>query len=327
MKAKVTVAIAMYNVEKYLSTCLDSVIKQTYENLEVIIVDDGSPDSSGQIAEEYAQKNKRIRVVHQLNSGLGGARNAALDLATGEYITFVDSDDYLMPDFVEYMVNLIERENAEIAISKNCFTTSDRRQVNSDSYETYTSEQAVTEFFLPNIRLGAWNKIYNLKFLKDHALRFVPELKTGEGLQFITLAAYHAKKISVGHRKVYVYRINNSTSATSKANVERQGIGSLETMEYIRKHLQMRTPVEKKAFQWHLWSCHKYCLRQIVESRTESVYPELYSKCIDYLRSESWNVISAPISLRHKMVVLAEIISPVLFAKMQIFKKNMRQGK
>lgn len=100
----VTIATSMYNVEEYVVQNIESLLAQTYKNLEIILVDDGSPDKSGEIADFYASKDSRIKVVHQNNTGLGGGRNAAIDIATGDYITFVDADDYLCPDFVEYML-------------------------------------------------------------------------------------------------------------------------------------------------------------------------------------------------------------------------------
>ena len=155
----VTIATSMYNVEEYVVQNIESLLAQTYKNLEIILVDDGSPDKSGEIADFYASKDSRIKVVHQNNTGLGGGRNAAIDIATGDYITFVDADDYLCPDFVEYMLSLIITQNADMAISKNCFTTSDMEQVKTLITETYTPEKAMEQIFFPNIHPRAWNKI------------------------------------------------------------------------------------------------------------------------------------------------------------------------
>ena len=113
----VSVIIPIYKAEKYLSMCVDSVLNQTYQNLEVILVDDGSPDNCPAICDEYAQKDKRIRVIHQKNAGLSMARNAGLDICTGDYITFVDSDDALHIDFVARLLAACEDNSAEIAIA------------------------------------------------------------------------------------------------------------------------------------------------------------------------------------------------------------------
>ena len=115
MDSLVSVIVPVYKVEKYLSKCLDSIVNQTYKNLEIILVDDGSPDNSGKICDEYAQKDSRIKVIHKENGGLSSARNAGLDIATGEYIAFADSDDSVHLDFVEKLYRAIKEENADIA--------------------------------------------------------------------------------------------------------------------------------------------------------------------------------------------------------------------
>lgn len=112
---KISVIIPVYNVEAYLRRCVDSVINQTYKNLEIILVDDGSPDNCPAICDEYANRDKRVRVIHKENGGLSSARNAALDSGlTGEYVTFVDSDDWLATDAYEYCIKLINKTSADV---------------------------------------------------------------------------------------------------------------------------------------------------------------------------------------------------------------------
>ena len=112
---KITVIIPVYKVEPYLRKCVDSVLVQTYTNLEVILVDDGSPDNCPAICDEYAARDNRVRVIHQQNAGVSAARNAGLDIATGDYIGFVDSDDWIEPDMYETLYGMIEEKNVEIA--------------------------------------------------------------------------------------------------------------------------------------------------------------------------------------------------------------------
>lgn len=113
---KVSVIVPVYNVEKYLRRCLDSIINQTYQNLEIILVDDGSPDNCGAICDEYAVKDQRVRVIHQENGGLSAARNAGLDCISGEYIVFVDSDDWISEIMIESLLERCLAENADLAI-------------------------------------------------------------------------------------------------------------------------------------------------------------------------------------------------------------------
>lgn len=320
----VSIVVPMYRVEQYVGQCIESLISQTYKNLEIILVDDGSPDKSGEIADAYALKDSRIKVIHQCNKKLSGARNSGLDVAKGEFVTFVDSDDYLCQDFVEYMLSLIEKTGAEIAISRNCYTSYDQKQVSQDFITELKPEEAAAEFFYPRITLGSWNKMYDMGFLIKHHFKFVPELKTGEGLEFITRVALAANKIVAGNKKVYVYRLDNVTSATTLANVERQGKGCLETMDYIKEHLDLTSPIIKKAYGWHLWSCHAYCLRQIVESGTEKKYGQLYRNCIDYLRKHAPVVFFSNVGIKQKVKVILTFISPVGVTKIHIYKKKRK---
>ena len=116
----VSVIVPCYNVEQYLSKCIDSILNQTYHNLEVWLVDDGSPDRCGEICDEYAQKDARIKVIHKKNGGLSDARNVALDVMTGEYVVCVDSDDYITPTHIEGLYHLIEKYGAEVAVNNSC---------------------------------------------------------------------------------------------------------------------------------------------------------------------------------------------------------------
>ena len=113
---KISVIVPVYKVEDYLKRCIDSIINQTYRNLEIILVDDGSPDKCGDICDEYAGKDNRIKVIHKSNGGLSDARNKGIEVATGEYIGFVDSDDWIESTMYERLLNLIKKYNADIAI-------------------------------------------------------------------------------------------------------------------------------------------------------------------------------------------------------------------
>lgn len=113
---KISIIVPIYNVEKYIRRCIESILNQTYTNFELILIDDGSTDSSGVICDEYANKDNRIKVIHKENGGLSSARNAGLDIATGEYISFVDGDDYIAEDMIEKLYNSITGNNADIAV-------------------------------------------------------------------------------------------------------------------------------------------------------------------------------------------------------------------
>ena len=113
-KTLISVIIPVYNVEEYIRTCLDSISSQTYSNLEIILVDDGSTDKSPGICDEYQERDSRFRVIHKKNGGQSSARNEALDIAKGEYVSFVDSDDWLESDMYEVLINVINETGANI---------------------------------------------------------------------------------------------------------------------------------------------------------------------------------------------------------------------
>jgi glycosyltransferase involved in cell wall biosynthesis len=120
----ISIIVPVYKVEKFLSKCVDSILNQTYRNIEIILIDDGSPDNSPAICDEYAEKDNRIKVIHQRNAGLAGARNAGLAICRGEYIAFVDSDDYIEPNMMEAMLNAAVNNDCDI-VRCNCATIKD----------------------------------------------------------------------------------------------------------------------------------------------------------------------------------------------------------
>ena len=154
MSKTVTVVIPIYNVEKYLNRCIESVIGQTYENLEIILVDDESPDNCPQICEDWKNRDNRIKVVHKKNAGLGYARNTGIDCATGEYICFVDSDDYVAADMVEKTYKCAEQYNADIVLYGYNVVDSNGKKVKEcipKPYKTFYKNEEIQKYVLPNM--------------------------------------------------------------------------------------------------------------------------------------------------------------------------------
>lgn len=168
---KISVIVPVYKVEAYLPKCIESIIGQTYENLEIILVDDGSPDGCGAICDEYAAKDDRITVIHQQNAGVSAARNAGLDAATGDYIGFVDSDDWIEPDMYEYLMQAVLTNHADIA---SCAFSRDRdsnalvcEQIDAVVTGTEAISMLIREKRIIEV---LWNKLYRAELWKE--LRF-----------------------------------------------------------------------------------------------------------------------------------------------------------
>lgn len=189
-EALVSVVLPIYNVEMYLERCIESIVNQTYKNLEIILVDDGSPDHCPQICDEWGKKDSRVRVVHKVNAGLGMARNTGIEYATGKYICFFDSDDYVKTDTIEKTVGLAEKVNADIVtfgysnVDNNGLVKSE--YVPSTVKEIFHGKE-VQEEFLPDmlaerkesvnkrLHMSAWASLYSMKLIKESGWKFVSE--------------------------------------------------------------------------------------------------------------------------------------------------------
>lgn len=317
LSSLVSVIVAIYNVEAFLPKCIDSIISQHYQNLEILLVDDGSTDKSASIIDYYQKQDSRVKAIHEPNAGPAKCRNTGIENATGDFIVFVDGDDYLEPDYVDYMLGIQQQTNTDMVASRNCFFTGDSKQVIDDDIVVMSPDEATAEFFYPRIRLGAWNKMYRRSFLIENNLHFIEEFRAGEGLQFITAAATISNGVGMGCRKVYHYRINNAGSATSKPDVERQGIGALNTVQYITEHLPIHSQRVRNALNWHRWNTYGYCLRNIVAANEQKKFHCLYRTCIAQRRLGLPVVLRANVSLKSKVMAFAIFISPTAFARLE----------
>lgn len=219
----VTIIIPVYNVSEYLENCVSSILRQTYENIEIILVDDGSPDNSGEICDKLAEKDPRIVVIHKENGGVSSARNAALDIMKGEYVTFVDGDDYVADDFIECMYSAIVRYNADIATCghyrvefngsiKSVYELSD----DPDFVVCKSGIESLTDMFYgKTCSASSGSKLYNRKFFEK--LRF-PGYVMGEDTYVVYHAFSEAQSIAHTNKPLYYYVQHSSSVTNSKTN-------------------------------------------------------------------------------------------------------------
>ena len=169
-KDLISVIVPVYKVEKYLEKCIESVLKQTYTNLQIILVDDGSPDNCGKICDEYAKKDSRIEVIHKANGGLSDARNVGISKAKGRYIGFVDSDDYIKEDMYEILLNLIKKYDADVSIC-NLYDVIDGNECirnKENGIREYSRLDILKKVLLDkNIQSYAWNKLYEKELFDE----------------------------------------------------------------------------------------------------------------------------------------------------------------
>lgn len=212
MKGKVSIIIPVYNMEKYLEECLDSVTNQTYRNLQIILVNDGSKDKSLEIMKEYAKKDNRIICISQENAGPGMARNKGLEYAEGKYISFIDGDDTVTPDFIEKLITIIKEDD----LYSYC-------GVNVDGKNTFLTQEENSLF----IRQGCCNKLYNAKYLKN--TKFTNH-KFAEDLIFNYKLSFLSSNISYIEEPLYYYRRNESSISNTWSNKYQEIFNSIDNI-------------------------------------------------------------------------------------------------
>ena len=204
----VTVIVPVYNAEKYLERCVDSILQQTYTDLELLLVDDGSTDRSGELCDAYARKDERVRVIHRQNGGVSAARNTGLDAAKGAWIMFVDNDDFIAPDAVEYLLKLCREHGVRVA---QCGYF----QGNDESFPAETAEEQVKvwefrELYCAPHRLyrgSVWAKLFAASLFRE--IRF-PDGMLGEDLEVAFKVLYSEKRLVVSHRHLYYWYMSES---------------------------------------------------------------------------------------------------------------------
>lgn len=224
---KVSIVVPVYNVEKYLNRCIDSLLLQSYENYEIILVNDGSTDNSGFICEEYAKKYSNVKVVHKKNEGLGFARNTGIDNAIGDYIVFIDSDDFAEKELVEDLYKAVKEVNADICIGGYNRVDLDDKLISTHSYDkNIFIGKEVFNLLMPrmigslpdkkdSISVSSCNVLYSKEIIDKYNIRFVSERELiSEDLIFNLSYLNHAKKAVTIEKSNYNYRINYGSLTT-----------------------------------------------------------------------------------------------------------------
>lgn len=217
----ISVIIPVYNVEKYLKRCLDSVINQTYKNLEIILVDDGSTDDSGKMCDEYAKKDKRIKIVHKKNGGLSSARNCGIEKAKGEFLTFVDSDDEITANYVRFLFELIREFDVKMSIASYSVVTEHRVIDYSRGRKalTLTTEETLRRMLVEDgFTVSACSKMYSSDLFAK--IRY-PDSETFEDNATTHKLILMCSKIAYGDKSIYKYYIRKGSLTTKEFSTDR----------------------------------------------------------------------------------------------------------
>lgn len=224
----ISIIVPVYKVEKYLPTCIESILSQTFTDFELILVDDGSPDNCGIICDQYAEKDSRIVVIHKENGGVSKARNCALDHTTGKYVAFCDSDDYLTPDYFEKLILTMEQTKCDI-VNGNYLNIDDNGIITGQSkfpQETVylTSQQERLDFLVSKILSGTWGwsiwvRLFRNDIIQKNQIRFCTTCANyAEDLGFVFQYCLHIRSAASIQEPIYFYRSREgSMMSNSKA--------------------------------------------------------------------------------------------------------------
>ena len=312
MDKKVSVIVPVYNVKNYLERCLDSILGQTYTNIEVILIDDGSTDGSNKLCEKYSYLDNRVKVIHKANGGLSSARNVGIKVATGDFIAFVDSDDWISEDAYEYMLDLLLRNQAD-AVQCGFIKTNNKTEIKEEQEQIVIyNNKDVCQFYMNySTETGSysvWKFLYKKKLIKDIFFR---EGKINEDIDFNYKVLNRCKKLVVSNQIKYFYFQNGNSLSTGGLKFKDYDLyeaaeelfrltkyeeyGSIRKLAVVKK---ARTPLSllcKIAF-YGISDCSIDKKKVVMELKKE-------------LRKNALILISSPIPISRKILVISFIIT------------------
>lgn len=309
----ISIVIPAYNVERYIERCLDSILKQTYRNLEILVIDDCSTDTTSNIIDSYANRDHRIRAIHHKNNlGYSGARNTGLDNCHGKYVTFVDADDWVEIDYVKYLYTILSETAADVSLSRNFFTSRFKKQIAQDHVNIISSEDMLCDIFYNRIHVGVWNRLYSISVIGNHRFRLAS--KTGEGMEFNTEVIPSACRIACGLRRVYTYNVDNNMSATKKPNVDKQALGAIENIEFICNRMTGLSNRLNDALKYQYFTTSLYSIEHLIRANALRSHKKFYRHLCSVCRTIAFSTFFMDVSIRQKIKSFAVIISPFITA-------------
>lgn len=265
----ISVVVPVYKVERYLERCIGSILSQTYENLEIILVDDGSPDKCGEICDTLAQSDSRIKVYHKQNGGLSDARNLGVEHSQGEYITFIDSDDYIAPYYIEYLFTLLKKYNADISACCMVETYEDtadyQRNDKIPNEQFLTGKEACRKLFgcLHIVLVTACGKLYRSDIVKKYSF---PVGRIHEDEATTCKYYYEADKVVVGNRCLYAYYQNQKSIMHTKENSINPDV--IWAFEHRARFFEDKSERKLAEIAWSI--LYNYYVRDSIENQGRS---------------------------------------------------------
>lgn len=288
MSCEISIIVPVYNVEKYLEKCINSILNQSFEDFEIIIVNDGSTDSSGEIANSLLTRDNRIKVINKENGGLSTARNAGLDVANGNYIGFIDSDDTISPQMYERLYKNIKDTDKDISMCRMLRVEKDKQYPTKDfiGKEVLSSDECLKLLFLNKIDQSVCNKLFKKKLFQD--LRF-PEGKINE--DFSILYRLFNRSMQIGYISkldyIYYYRSNSITKSNISNKIFDRYYNAQESVEFVRD----KEENIQKAAEYYLFYTSFCVLKEVLLSGNRRKFLKEYREIESFLKN-NYNTIA-----------------------------------
>lgn len=315
----ISVIIPVYNVKQYIERCIDSVLNQTYKNIEIILVDDGSNDGCNEICNMYAEKDKRIKVVHIKNSGVSNARNLGIRLANGDFITFVDADDYIDTSCIEKMYKLCKDEQCDIGIVGTLENNELTNKTNTSGESidmVLSAENALKEMLNEKYYYGnVWGKIYKTDIWKN--VHFNEDTVIGEDMEVLYKVLLKSNKVKINtNERLYYYTKNRNDSAT-KSNYNKNWEKEIAICENILKDCRENHkdvfPFALKRYIRINYSCIVKILTY--DSENKEVYTQLRKNILKYNEYGIYNKFDLKMKVKIRLVLYFKKLAIILLRK------------
>ena len=318
----ISVIVPCYNVEKYLRKCVDSILNQTYRNLEVILVDDGSPDGSPAICDEYAKNESRVVVFHKENGGLSDARNYGIVRAKGEYITFIDSDDFVDKDYVEYMYTLLKKYKTKMSICQHrvCISNGKTIDLNLTGDELISVERCIERMLYHDvIDVSAWAKLYH-RSLFSHV--HYPKGKVYEDVGTTYAYLMQCEEIAVGYEAKYNYSLRDNSIVTGTFNPSKFDL--IEMTDKMAKEVLSVYPNLSDAVLRRRVYARLSTLSQMTGTKD---YRDQRNEIVSFIKSNAYSVLkNKNVPRRDKIGILSLTFGYGFYSKCWAFYKLLKNA-
>ena len=316
----VSIIVPIYNVEKYIAKVVESLCDQDYENIEIILVDDGSPDNSSSIIDELALKNEKIKVLHKKNGGVSSARNAGLRAAKGQYVMFVDGDDWVESTYVSFFVHMLDESNCVLGMNNNYYCDSGITKVDSDNVKIIDRNMTAESIYNGQIFVAVWNKIYSRQFLEENHIVFNEEIWFGEGMLFNIECLKYTNEIAVCKKSLY-HQTPNQDSAMRAFNLKSYFCG-IKSMQLQKQIIETFSDNVKNAWELHLYGYNRSIIDGLIKTNTVNDHKEVYKKYVGLLRRNIYIPMKYENRIKMKIVWLLYFISPSIISKLMTKRGN-----